>query len=191
MQRFGAACPETPLAGCRVGASAKGLLLLKKDADLRRDSMQWKWAGGTASPGEFGDPLTSTDLAVCLYDAAGQLALAATAPGASICKSDKPCWKQSGGGGTVKLKYKNALKPPLPGGIAQMTLVASAPGKASIKMKGVGLNLYSVPTLPVSQASPLRVQLVNDTTGVCFEATFTAPATTAPTDTRQFKDKND
>jgi len=73
-------------------------------------------------------------------------------------------------------------------GIVGMKLT-SGTGKASLSVKGRGLNLYSVPTLPLDQGTPVRVQLINDANDVCWEASYSAPA--SATDATKFKDKND
>jgi hypothetical protein len=46
-----------------------------------------------------------------------------------------------------------------------------------------------VPILPLDQGSPVRVQLINDANDVCWEASYSAPA--SATGATKFKDKND
>ena len=160
---------------------------MKKGADVSQDSLAWKWSKGTTAADDFGDPTASTSFALCLYDGTGALTIAATAPGGSLCKGGKPCWSRAGTAPVVKLKYTNGAKPALPGGIRAMKLTSGA-GKASLSVKGQGLNLYSVPSLPLDQSAPIRVQLINDSSNVCWEASYSAPAST---DAKKFKDKND
>lgn len=184
-QRFGEFCPPTPMASCLT--SAKGSIALKKGGDVSEDTLTWKWLLGTVAAADFGDPTTSTTFGLCVYDGTGALVIAATAPGGSACKKGKPCWSLKGAAPAVQFKYTNTVKPSLPGGIKGIKL-KSGTGGASILVKGRGLNLYSVPTLPLDQSAPVRVQLINDTNAVCWEGTYSAPATSGPL---QFKDKVD
>ena len=61
-------------------------------------------------------------------------------------------------------------------GLAQIKLKGNVtPGKALLQVKGKGPTL-PVPTMPLAQDPSVIMQLSNDN-GVCWETTFTAPAT--------------
>ncbi len=69
----------------------------------------------------------------------------------------------------------------------QAALRPGAAGKAQIQVKARGLGL-TVPTLPFAESPAVVVQL-HATTGACFGAAYTAPA--SRNDAGQFKDKLD
>lgn len=61
----GAQCEAAPQVGCRP--ASKSSLLIKQKGGTK-DKLVWKWLKGQAtSQAEFGDPLTSTDYALCIY----------------------------------------------------------------------------------------------------------------------------
>ena len=92
----------------------------------------------------------------------------------------RPCWRETGSG----FRYDD---PELtPDGLRQVVLREGlAAGKAKIFVKGKGANL-PMPSLPLAQ--PVLVQLHNSD-GLCWEATYSAPALKNQTD--QFRDKAD
>lgn len=175
----------TPLCGsgpaaCRTPTvGGKAYLALTDKAD-EKDQLQWKWAAGAAtSKGEFGNPVTTDQYALCLYDATGLLATL-TAPAGGTCGT-KACWADKPKGWQYKDEEAS------PSGITQFQLSAGLDGKAKIQVKGKGLNL---PDLDLSmRASPVTVQLQPGSGGVCFGATYSAPA--LKNDGVQFKDKAD
>lgn len=182
-QRFGEFCPPVPRSGCLT--APKGTIALKKGDDASGDGVTWKWQNGASAATDFGDPTAATNFGLCVYDGTGALVVAATAPGGSACKNGKPCWSRSGAAPQLQFKYSNGLRPALPGGITGIKIKASS-GLASVIVKGRGLDLYSVPTLPLDQSAPVRVQLINDANAACWEGSYSAPAKSNAT---QFKDK--
>ena len=112
-----------------------------------------------------------------MYDG-GALRESLALPAGGVC-GGRPCWKENGAG--FQYADKTGLH-----GITRLTLKSgTAPGKAKILAKGRGQNL-ALPSLPFAQ--PVVVQL-RSATGVCWEATFGAPALRNQSD--QFKDKSD
>jgi hypothetical protein len=183
-------CDAAPLVGCRTPTKAGAASLqIKDNVKDEKDALNWKWAKGAATQlTDFGDPVNgSTAYALCVYDASGgvpALVVPATVPAGGLC-AGKPCWKATKTGFVFKdkdLKY---------GGIAQLTLKAGAAGKASVVAKAKGANV-PVPALTAAglfaQDPAVVVQLKNSD-GVCWEATYGAPAT--KNDSTQFKDKSD
>ncbi len=153
-------CDTAPADDCRVPflAGKASILLLDKTGD-DRDSLKWKWLRGTAtSPFDFGTPLSTTDYALCIYDANG-LALDALVPAGSG-------WQA----GLTGFKYKS--RSGTPAGVTQVLLRTGADGKAKILVQGQGTALR-LPSLAVI-AQPLRVQL-RSSDGLCWEAVYGAP----------------
>lgn len=153
-------CDAGPADGCRLPfvAGKASLLLLDKPGD-ERDSLRWKWVRGSAtSYFDLGTPLSTTDYALCLYDANG-LVLDATAPAGGA-------WQ----GGLHGFKYKS--KSGFPDGVTQIQIRTGADGKAKIlvQAKGVSLGMPALEAL----VQPLRVQLLSGD-GSCWEATYSAP----------------
>jgi hypothetical protein len=151
--------------------------LTGKDA---KDALTWTWSKGAATAlADFGNPVSgSTEYTLCIYDSAPHLI--ATIPGGGTC-SGKPCWT------ATKTGFKYNSKDLALDGIQQLQLTAGVAGKAKIKVTGKGEKLV-LPTLPLTQAPTVTVQLTN-TNGVCWEAAFSAPA--SKDNTTQFNDKSD
>ncbi|MEO6026651.1 MAG: hypothetical protein ABIR79_07290 [Candidatus Binatia bacterium] len=178
-------CGAVPEAGCRKPTAPQRAALMLKDRDLdTRDTLRWKWTRGAATvKGDFGDPLTTTSYALCVYDetAAGQaLVLSADIAASGLC-AGRSCWQEN----TRGFRYTN--REGTAGGVTSLTLKAGDEGKAQIALKGLGTAL-AMPTLPFTQDPRVTVQLKNDL-GLCWDATFSAPATKT-TDT-EFRDKSD
>jgi hypothetical protein len=90
------ACVAASQTGCRQPTAAlKARLELKAGTS---ESLPWKWVpGGETLAAHLGDPLTTTDYALCLYDGGGNALLKAAAPADGLC-AGKPaengqCWE--------------------------------------------------------------------------------------------------
>lgn len=180
------ACGPAPQSGCRRPiATAKASLLLKDRIPDKGDLLQWKWTKGAATvKADFGDPMLTTNYTLCLYDdVAGtpKLKLRASIPGGGTCHG-RPCWKENTRG------YKYADKDATPNGITKLALKEGLDGGATIQLQGRGVPL-EMPTLPLTQAPTVLVQLKNDSTGLCWEAPFSGMA--LRNDQSQFTDKGD
>jgi len=164
-------CSDTPLGGCR--AAGKSLLQIKNDSDDGKDKFVWKWVkGADTSLAALGDPTSSTQYFVCVYDAPGPaLALQAVVPAGA------PEWSAAGSSG---FKYKDNTG--AAGGMTKIKLKAATGGKAKVLVKGAGADLED--PLPLTQ--PVTVQLQNSD-GECWEHPFTSPETETSADA--FKDK--
>ena len=148
------------------------------------DKLSWKFGKGTTTTmSDLGDPVTTTDYRLCLYEGEALL-LGADIPGGGSC-SGKPCWKMLGRAPGKGFKYKN--KDARPDGIRDILLKTGQDGKASVKVKGRGSRL-DLPALPITQDSAIIVQLSNDV-GTCWSDRYSAPAKV--NDGAQFKDKGD
>ena len=122
-----------PLPGCRDSfIHGKSQVQLTDKSPDSKDKLKWKWLGGAATTtADFGNPATTTDYQLCIYDSGG-LVLKARAPHAGVCAA-RACWKAAGSTG---FKYKD--KDLTPDGIAQISLKAGVDGKAKIQVQGKG-----------------------------------------------------
>ena len=158
------------------GLPASGTLAVADKPGTKADRVIWKWKGAATTKQEYGNPLGTTDYALCVYDGASTLVTTAQAPAGGTC-AGRPCWKETGTG----YKYRDRE----PSTMLQVVLKEGAAGKAKIGVVGKGGN-PALPALPLAQ--PARVQLVNGD-GTCWEATYGAPA--SRNDGTAFKDKAD
>ncbi len=151
-------CPSEPLT-CR--SAAKTVLVFKNnDQDDDKDKLVWKWLKGEATTqNEFGDPTDATDYVLCLYEG--------TAPaliGQSVVQANATTWQALSAKG---YKYKEPTGSQ--GGVQKVVLKGSATDKAKALVKGKGSGLPD-PARPVGD--PLRVQLINSRTGMCWGASY-------------------
>ncbi len=169
-------CAATPRSGCTAPVVEASSALQLRDSDRdSRDSLLWRWSRGNVFISEFGNPLTTTDFALCVYDRSGgnpALVMVATAPAGGTCGS-RPCWKAFSQG----FKYKN--KDGSAEGVRSIMLKGGQGGTAKLQMKGkdepldlpapVGAEQF------LAQDPAVTAQLVNSI-GSCWEATYSAPA---------------
>jgi hypothetical protein len=159
-------CATAP-AACRppfvIGKSS--LQLTNRSLD-DKDHVLWKWSKGSATTlAELGDPVTSDEYVLCLYDGSDLRATMRVFPGGTC--QERPCWRAKPNG----FQYRN--KDALPHGITHLTLRAGENGKASLQAKGKGMPL-PMPALN-GLAGTLRVQLRNRTSGLCWDTSFSPP----------------
>ena len=180
-----AVCNATPDMDCRKPTRpGKASILLKDRSPDNRDLVGWKWGRGAATlKADFGDPLTTTDYALCVYDEASgtpTLKLSAMIPAAGMCGT-RPCWQ------STKRGFRYLDKAGTADGIVSVTLKEGFEGSAQIAAKGLGLGV-DMPVLPLQQDPRVIVQLRNDL-GICWDAEFGPPAST--TTSIQFRDRSD
>jgi len=163
-------CSAVPQSTCKgTVAAQKSVLTLKDKTNNKSDSVLWKWVKGDAvSVTDFGNPITTDNYSLCIYDESGgtpQLLLGATAPAADDCsgKTPKLCWKPTG---TKGFAYKKPAR--TSDGFDSLTLKAGAAGKAQIvaSLKGLAVGM---PALPLNL--PIHVQL-QASNGNCWETRF-------------------
>jgi hypothetical protein len=179
-------CAPTPRAGCKTPSFAQRATLTITDKALdKHDALVWQWLRGSpTSTIELGAPDSTTDYAICLYDAGPprRLVLSANVPGGQVCgaKRPKPCWT------TTKTGFRYRDSDGASDGVRSMVLQEGLePGKARIVVVGKGAQL-GVPSL-VTLVPPLTVQLANSD-GRCWEASYSFPARFEPS---TFKAKAD
>ena len=161
-------CGPAPATGCRKPAPSKSSIVFTDNADSRRDKLVWRWTRGAATDlMAFGDPVNGTSYALCVYDTSGasQPLLGLGAPGGQTCSS-APCWRATNG-----FSYRDGGL--TPSGVSIIRLTPGADGSARITLVGRGANL-GLPPLPL--IPKVTVQLLNTSTNVCWEASFSTPA---------------
>ncbi|MCC6764344.1 MAG: DUF4360 domain-containing protein [Deltaproteobacteria bacterium] len=153
----------SPLTTCLV--APRGKLQILNDADDAKDKLilQMQNAPGL-TPADFGDPTSSDGYRACIFGPQTLLMSAEIAPGGTC--DGKPCWAETTGGYTYKDKRGTR------DGITLLALKASAKPKTKINAKGLGAHLADAP-LPFP--APVMAQIVNGTTGQCFETYFLEP----------------
>jgi cysteine-rich repeat protein len=177
----GLACTTEPLTGCRRPfIPGKASLKMLKKSTPDKDTIKWKWLKGERTTfAEYGNPLTSANYQVCIYDGSGRR-FEITVPAGGTCGT-KPCWKASGLKG---FKYKD--KELTPDGAQKLILKEGELAKARILLtaRGTALAMPDLTTL----TQPLTVQ-IQQTDGLCWEAIYSGPPTVqSPT---IFSDKAD
>jgi hypothetical protein len=150
-------CSATPVSGCQGAAALKASLV------LGNGKLTWKWtSSGVVATTDFGSPPTTTDYLLCVYDASGERLSAQVAAG-GMCGT-RPCWKALG---TVGFKYADTTG--MPDGLTKVLLKAGSAGRGKVGVNGSGPNLH-LPALLLTL--PVTVQLQQDASSVCWEATY-------------------
>jgi len=86
-------CAPAPLVGCRQTVRPRRSRLTFRDVTVDSADVRSSWTHGAAtSQSDFGDPVTTTSYAVCLYDAPSSLFLGLRVPAGGMCGA-APCWK--------------------------------------------------------------------------------------------------
>jgi hypothetical protein len=176
----GLGCTAAPAAGCKAGGRAR--LVVRNHDDGVRDRLVWRWTrGASTSPEELGDPTTTHDVDVCVYDTTSPTALLAfaRAPAGGVCAGGSPCWTAVGNPpGRKGYRYRDTER--TPNGLEALVLRPGAAGSPRVLVKGRGQRL-APPALPLPL--PVLVQ-VQDASGACWEATHSAAGVEANGDTR-------
>jgi len=120
---------------------------------------------------DFGDPTTSSEHVICLYEGRGgqpRLVFEKDVEAAELC-SGQPCWEVS----TKGVRYRDKKRRRRRSAVSGLDLRAGDNGRARITLKAGGVTL-APPRLPLAQdGGPVVLQLVNLDTGVCWESSFT------------------
>jgi len=172
----GCAGVAVPSLSCRATiTSNRALLQLKRGAVAARNQIKWKWAKGEETlSSSFGDPRSTADYALCLYDAslAAQPVMEVGIPAGSML------WRSNSKG--FKFKDLNGTS----AGATSLQLVSGVAGRSAMSLQGKGA-LLPFPALPLT--APVTVQLGNRH-GECWGASFGMPTRS---DAFQFKAKSD
>lgn len=147
-----------------------------KDGDQPvKDKINWRWGSGESTMiSAFGNPISSTDYALCIYDGSGAMIFEA-----KILAG--PLWRATSSG----FKYRNPALTRWGIGRVTMSSRGAELGKASIRLTGSGRalslgnsgpsgNFPNLGSFPLTVApDPLRAQLVNSD-GECWEGRYQA-----------------
>ena len=178
-----------PVGGCSssVGPATACLLPerakfeLKDKATDKSDTIKWKWQKGEETfLADFGNPQSTTEYALCVYDESAGVPMLSTA----LQVPPSALWTSKSSGA----KYKDKLA--ASDGVKAIALKAGAEGKAKVQLTAKGTAI-PMPT-PVgvdqnfAQDTRVIVQLVNSE-GFCWSSEFTGPA--ARNNGEQFKDR--
>jgi cysteine-rich repeat protein len=156
----GSVCGAGPLFGCQPALSKKAKLKIKAGD---RDVVAWSWKSSAETPlSIFGDPSSTNDYTLCLYDSGGLL-MQLTAPAGSTCKTGKPCWALGSKG------FKYADRSAAHGGVTKVVLKPGVAGKSKLGLVAKGQ--LDLPALPITL--PVAVQM-RSKDGACFQASFDA-----------------
>ncbi len=149
-----ARCPPAPRA-CRTAERSRIIRTLPADPRQRRLTWRWTRGASTTLP-ELGDPIAGTEYALCLYGGTTPALLG------EIVVADASRWRSIAGKGW---RYEDRAAPL---GLTKIVLHASDRDRSKILVTGKGTAL---PETPSSAGTPLTVQLVNGTSGLCWGAT--------------------
>jgi hypothetical protein len=162
-------------------SGASSIAIRNRSSD-RGDAVAWQWKRGAATAKEnFGDPLGSGWLGLCLYDKAGGLPALVRAldiPPGDTC-GGKPCWKD------LPTGYKYGDRLLASDGVQRVVLKAGVDGKAAIAVRAKG-RLLAPPHLPLTKDPQVVVQL-QARGGPCWEAAYD---TAARNDATKFRAKS-
>ncbi|MDG2303951.1 MAG: glycosyl hydrolase family 8 [Candidatus Binatia bacterium] len=168
-----------PAALCTLPLTAGRSTLVIKEKGTK-DSLVWKWSKGPeVLAAAFGDPTTSDDYTLCLYDETGGSTTVLLTPAAP---AGSTAWVSKGDKGFL---YKK--KDLLPDGIRLIKLAAGTVGKAKITFKAKGEAL-GISTLGFDPSATITAQLRNSS-GACFGAVYQAPF--LKNEANQFRDRSE
>lgn len=167
-------CVARPQTGCKSPTVARGSnLLIRKGLLESRDSLSWIWNRGESTLlTDFGDPTSTTDYSVCIYDEAGgssHLVLRADAPAGGICDT-RDCWEPT------SLGYRYRDTEGTPDGLSSVQLRSGSDGRSRTRARGKGDRL-DAPTLPLVGKVTAQLQAEN---GMCWDAEFSSPIRNQP-----------
>jgi hypothetical protein len=168
------ACVGNAPSGC-LQASATGRLVIKNDANDKRDRLIWKWSRGATDVADLGDPTNATAYRLCIFDQTAGV-------DHPVMRVDVPAgsaWRPIRSGFSYRDRFR------LQDGVRRIRLRAGAAGKASVFVMADGVNLPASP-LPLQQDTTVTVQLGNGTS--CWEAKY---STYRRSDAGQFRAKSD
>lgn len=180
---IGSAVPLPALQCHEPILSGKASLQIKNNAtNDGRDSVMWKWGRGQATTSlELGDPLSTTEYALCVYDQSmqPQPILAASVPPGGTCAA-RSCWKTMRNGFRFASRSGSAAAH----GVTRIVLTAGVDGKAKVSLTARGVYV-DTPTLGL--APTVTAQLRNGV-GACWGAIF---SNVARNDATQYRAKSD
>jgi hypothetical protein len=162
-------CLAAPRSPCYAPRTSQ--VRMRDPAGDNSDRIAWSWLRGQTTKAAFGNPLTVTRYALCLYDESQPSpALVASAQVAAqgLC-GRRPCWRAVGTQGFTYVDGRGTSD-----GVVRIQLKRGPRGEGRIVVRAKGPAL-SLPALPITPYGGIRAQLVNSD-GECWEATYDPPA---------------
>jgi cysteine-rich repeat protein len=168
-------CGTAPAAGCATASKSGFSVRAENSIFGTKDAMKWTWKGAATDLADFGDPLSTADFVVCVYDLVEtitpRLRMSTALTGGGDCDGE-PCWEQQS---ATALRY--ADRAATPSGITKFGLKTSASStKAKLLGKGPDLEVPDGVLGVIPFAGLVTVQLVSTTGSACLEAEFAVPA---------------
>jgi hypothetical protein len=161
-------CPSAPLPGCKSLGSAGRSSLKIIDKPGLFDALLWRWkAGEPVADSDLGDPATSGDYLVCMYDhVAGtpvhvfekDIAAGGNCP-------TKSCWDVNVG----RVRYRDGRT--TRSSVKALDARSGPPRTPRVTVKAAGAPL-GPPKLPLALDQPFLVQLHSEGTGACWESSL-------------------
>jgi 6-phosphogluconolactonase (cycloisomerase 2 family) len=159
LRRVATQCADAPMTGCRHPTQAR-LDVRDRPGEHSGDGLTWAWKRGPQTAlGALGDPRTTTDYVLCVYDASSTAVFSATAPSADDCGGTS-CWSATSRGFTYRHRTH-------PDGVRRLLLRAGTAPRSALKVNARGSRVS--PPAPSSLGLPLAVQL-QTSDGECWEA---------------------
>jgi hypothetical protein len=158
-------CEFTGAPSTSCATASRALFKYKDNGTNTKDTIKFLWRGGPSLIADMGDPTTTTDYELCVYEN-GALRLALGVPGGAGWSTVGPTTSPKG------FKYKDTFAGS--DGIKLIKTKASSLDKAKVKLTGKGDNL---PDLPGPNALPFDFPVqaqVYASDGMCWDATFVA-----------------
>lgn len=157
----------TPRLTCNETMRRARLRMRQIDPKPRRNQVGFKWKRGDVSGEDLGDPTTTSDYALCVYDAEGIVA-SSTVPAGAAC-GDRDCWKDRSRDDTTRLVF--ADRQARHEGMKRIKLQDGA-DDASIRARATGADLLQS-DLGGALMTPVTAQLVTSDAD-CWSTTFEA-----------------
>ena len=165
-------CGDAPRTGCLV-AEKLSLRVLDHDAADAKDRLRWKWRLGDAlDAAELGDPASTTQYRVCVYDSlTGQASLEAT-----LEPAVGSAWRFRGDRAVLYVDGAGSSS-----GVRRLRIAAGPPGQSSALIVAKGADLPTPEPagggLYFFQDPDVTVQLIS-TEGICLTSVFDRASTT-------------
>jgi hypothetical protein len=146
---------------------SRALFKYKDNVTNSKDTIKFLWRGGPSLVADMGDPRTTTDYELCVYEN-GQFRMGMTVAAGAGWSTVGPSTSPKG------YKYKDTFA--AQNGIKLIKLKASSLDKAKVKVTGKGNALPDLGFNPLPFDFPVKAQLYASD-GMCWEAEFGAGET--------------
>src|SRR5581483_9911032 len=174
------ACVMRPRTGCaQASAGGATLQVVQPIVDRSPAIFLWDWRGTSPPPAGLFDPVTSDDVAACIfYSGSGWRVLKATAPAAATC-GPRPCWSAKGTTGWRFRGDRFGTFDGLRSAVIDSTrITVSARGEMlerspqGVPYPGPDIPSFSFPNL-LNESFVVQLHAGN---GACFEAAYSNPS---------------